>query len=110
METSQEKNVIRVDNYTRVCLTVIAGLLTVLIIGLWADISPRARQAEAAEQFLNTAAQRRDIVAAVEKTNAKMDQLLGLFRSGQAKVTIAQQKSSKTTGAAENVSSKTKKP
>ena len=110
METSQKKTVIRVDNYTRVCLTVIAGLLTVLIIGLWADTSPRAEQAGAAEKFLDTSAQRQEIVKAVEKTNARMDQLLGLFRSGQAKVTRVQQKPSKTRGVAGDVSSKPKKP
>ena len=37
---------VRVDWYTRVCLTVIAVLLTVVIIGLWTDgvqLAPTAR-------------------------------------------------------------------
>ena len=44
-DASQETNV-QVDNYTRFCLTAIAILMTVLIIGLWAEMPGPASRAE----------------------------------------------------------------
>ena len=79
---------IRVDAYTRLCLTVIAVLLTVLIVGLWADRPPLAEQAWAKGPFLESGSQIQlvQMVKAQDKTIAKLNELVGLFRSGQAKV------------------------
>ncbi|MBS3735091.1 MAG: hypothetical protein KGY99_09225 [Phycisphaerae bacterium] len=80
----------KVDTYTRTCLTIIAVLLTVLIVGLWADGVPAARPAgAAAEGFGNAAKQRKAMIEAQQKTNAKLDALMGLLRSGEVKVRLA---------------------
>ena len=79
-----------VDGYTRVCLTVIAVLLTVLIIGLWADRADQTQRARAAEMFLDTSAQRALTVQAQEKTNQKLGQLLLLLESGKVKVQLVE--------------------
>lgn len=79
---------VRVDGYTRVMLTAIAVLLTLMVVGLWADGGPRARPAEAAKPFANTAEQREAITNSLGQTNAKLDELIALMRSGDAKVRI----------------------
>ncbi|MFW6133269.1 MAG: hypothetical protein ACOC8F_05175 [Planctomycetota bacterium] len=80
---------IQVDTYTRVCLTVIAVLLTVLIVGLWADGTPDARPARAAESFANATEQRKAIIDAQEATTAKLGELIALLRSGKVEVRLA---------------------
>ena len=81
---------VTVDGYTRVCLTVIAVLLAVLIVGLWAeDVSPASdARAAPAKTFLDSSAQRKAMLKAQEQTNAKLDELTALFRSGDAKVQL----------------------
>jgi len=76
---------VRVDGYTRVCLTAIAVLLTAIVIGLWTEI-PDPSGAGAAEPFLNTGAQRADIKKVQEETNNKLDKLITLLKSGEVKV------------------------
>lgn len=91
---------VRVDAYTRVCLTVIAVLLTVLIIGLWADHTPSADQARAAKPFLDnsTQAEIMQMVRAQDRTTAKVAELIALLQSGQ--LTVKVDDSAKTPGAA----------
>lgn len=92
MRAIERKNTtVTVDGYTRVCLTVIAVLLTVLIVGLWAeDVSPASdAHAAQAKAFLDSSAQRKAMLKAQEQTNAKLDELTALFRSGDAKVQLA---------------------
>lgn len=79
---------IRVDGYTRVCLTVIAVLLVVLIVGLWAERISPARDARAAEILWDAGAQRKAVLKAQRETNDKLDELIGLFRDGNAKVRL----------------------
>jgi len=90
----------RVDGYTRVCLTAISVLLTVLVIGLWADLAGPAGRAQAAKKYADEDARRamtegrwgtssapqQAIVTAQRKTNAKLDELMKLLRSGQVRV------------------------
>ena len=89
---------VRVDGYTRACLTVIAVLLTVLIVGLWADYTPSADQARAAvglatpgKPFVDnsTKAEIQQVVRAQERTTAKIGELITLLSSGQVKVQVA---------------------
>ena len=47
MDRHNENVRIRVDNYTRLCLTAIAALLTLTVIGLWSDHGPAGPSAEA---------------------------------------------------------------
>ena len=89
---------VRVDWYTRTCLTVIAVLLTVLIVGLWADYTPSVDQAGAAlrregppKPFVNnsTQAEIMQVVRAQDRATAKIGELIALLRSGQVKVQVA---------------------
>jgi hypothetical protein len=79
-----------IDGYTRLCLTAIAVLLTVMVIGLWAH-TPGPSEATAAEmpRGFDAAGQRRSILEAQQETNKKLGELIELLRSGQAKVQVA---------------------
>ncbi len=87
----KSKNIqIKVDWYTRVCLTVIAVLLTVLIVGLWSD-QPMAPTARAADQpFGDASADRQAIAKGMEQVNAKVDELIGVLKSGDVKVQVTE--------------------
>ncbi len=81
---------VRMDNYTRICLTVIAGLLVVLIAGLWAEHTPTTDFAEAARPTEDKPAASREarILKAQEETAAKVAELVKLLKSGEAQVKI----------------------
>ncbi len=113
---TEVKTVIRVDAYTRVCLTVIAVLLSVLIVGLWAETVPGqsrafARNNNPPKLFIDSAGQRKAAIAAQEKTTRKLEELISLFTTGQAKVQITDKASStrSPTGARSNVHLKMQK-
>ena len=91
MNENKEKMKVQMDGYTRGCLTIIAVLLTVLIIGLWANHTPLAGHATAKGPFLDnsTQAQLVDLVKAQNKTTAKLDQMLQLLSSGRLRVRIS---------------------
>ena len=94
------KNIeIKVDWYTRTCLTVIAGLLTLVVMGLWTDAAPGPKEAVAQKSaptgFQDPSKQRQSQVKEMQKTNVKLDELVDLFRSGKAKVVVVEAKSSK---------------
>ncbi|MHC4982558.1 MAG: hypothetical protein ACYTF6_05245 [Planctomycetota bacterium] len=82
----------KVDGYTRFCLTAISVLLTVLIIALWAEGVPSADEARAEDPrlFGDSAAQREELTSLQQQTIAKLDELIALLRSGEAKVQLAQ--------------------
>jgi len=85
----QEKTLrVKVDNLTRVCLACCTALLAVLIVGIW--IERPVTQANAGDLFLNTAEQRDEIIAAQDRTTAKLDELMELLRSGDVKVQVDQ--------------------
>ncbi len=110
--TKNEKTTVRVDTYTRVCLTAITVLLTLLVIGLWSDMGSLSESAHAASKSSNRKAQkagfrdaeaRRAILsegrwgtssspnkfaAEQERTNTRLDELISLFRDGKARVRI----------------------
>ena len=96
----QRKIEVRVDVYTRVCLTAIAVLLTVVVVGLWSQAAPWPAPAAAGEKAADgsfgdmgtrVAAQ----LDATNKTNAKLDEIIRLLTSGQIKVQIAKEKEEK---------------
>jgi hypothetical protein len=80
---------IKVDGYTRTCLTVLCVLLAVLIVGLWSEM-PMAPALKAAEDvtFGNSAAQRKAVETAQDQIIGKMDELIKLLKSGDVKVQI----------------------
>ena len=93
MRDNGEKLPVRTDAYVRVCLTAIAVLLAVLVVGLWGDHAPPAVAAPAARgPFLDSSTQTQlvELVRAQEKTTAKLDELLRLFKSGRVKVQLAE--------------------
>lgn len=99
MSTEKEALHVRVDTYTRVCLGVIAVLLAVLIVGLWAERDPAAGPVHAQVRakglapkgpFLDTSTQTQlvQIVKEQRKTTEKVAELISLFRSGQVQVKV----------------------
>ena len=80
---------VRLDGYSRFCLTAIAVLLTLLVIGLWAENVGQTHQAVAAEKFLDTSAQRQALLDAQKQTNVKLDELIRVLKSGEVKVRLA---------------------
>lgn len=87
---------VRVDTYTRVCLTVIAVLLTVLIAGLWAEGVPTGQEAsarpaaggEAKKPYWDSAGQRDALIKEMQKVSGKLDELKAVLKSGEVKVTV----------------------
>lgn len=92
MRAKNESLEARVDGYTRLCLTAIAVLLTVLVIGLWADGPWSPDPAAGAKAFVSAGQQRKAILDAQQATNRKLDTLIGLFREGKAQVKLAEGK------------------
>lgn len=95
MERKDEKMVVQLDAYTRVCLTVIAVLLTVVIIGLWADGVPQADRAAGKviteeRRPPGPGAQRAEIVAAQKQTTAKLAELIAVMKSGDVRVRVTE--------------------
>ncbi|MCD6304487.1 MAG: hypothetical protein J7M21_05950 [Planctomycetes bacterium] len=80
---------IRVDGYTRACLGIIAVLLTVLILALWADGVDVARAARAAGGIPDSGQQRQMILAELKKNTAAVEKLARLFETGAAKVQVS---------------------
>ena len=108
MERRRETVRMQVDAYTRLCLTAIAVLLTLTVIGLWSDRGPgtpaaqartyspndkdapdRAKEDTPAEKTRATEVSpfvgvREEIV----KTNEKLQEVLTILRSGEVKVQV----------------------
>lgn len=107
MAKEQKTVRVRVDGYTRVCLTVIAVLLTVLIVGLWADYTPSPERAQAAKPFVETSTQVQivQMIRAQDRTTAKIAELIALLKSGQVKVQLDE----KDKGGADGPTKKAKK-
>jgi len=86
-----------VDGYTRFCLTAIVVLLTVLIIGLWADGPSVTDEASAARKKKEPIpmvraiekAQRNQAAEEIKMTNRKLDRIIQLMESGKLTVVVA---------------------
>ena len=100
MDNNRRSMRIRVDTYTRVCLTAIAVLLTVLIIGLWADHAPLADSARAEGPFLASGAQAQlvELLKAQQQTRSGVSELVSLLKTGQAKVQLIKPQATDTRG------------
>ena len=97
----QKRATVVVDGYTRCCLTAIVVLLTVLIIGLWANGPDLAQSGLAAPRFRADAtkkvpmvsataqAQRDKIVSAIEITNQKLETLTSFLKGGKLEVVVS---------------------
>ncbi len=95
-----EITTVHIDGYTRFCLSAIVVLLTVLIIGLWAngpasDVSDASAAAKAPKSssstlnLLDARAQRVGTLKAAQKTNKQLDKIIALLKSGEIRVSIA---------------------
>jgi len=103
----QDKNYthVQVDWYTRLCLTAIAVLLTLLVIGLWSesfsltdqaaakDAKYRDDKAKAAlyEGRWGTSSAPGKLAAVQKDTNQRLEELVTLFKTGKAKVFVVNQ-------------------
>ena len=101
MNLTQEKTggfTVRIDGYTRFCLSAIVVLLAVLIIGLWAEgpISPvpDAAGADVSKTpsgiLPNAGAQRLAMIKAIGATNDKLDKIINLLKSGNIRVCLVE--------------------
>ena len=115
MMSDTKDTTLRVDGYTRVCLTAITMLLGMLVIGLWADFSPFNSRAQASEKSAaearakkagfrdhqaakavltegrwGTSSSPNKLAAEQQRTNDKLDELIRLFRSGKARVQVVE--------------------
>jgi hypothetical protein len=87
---------LRVDAYTQFCLTALVVLMSVLIVGLWAEGVPSAAPAGAVgpsdrpvERYQpRSAIDISELVAVQERTIAKLDEIKKLLESGQVKVQV----------------------
>ena len=91
---------VHIDGYTRFCLSAIVVLLTILIVGLWAngpasdvsDASAAAKESKSGRSTLNlidARAQRVGTLKAAQKTNKQLDKIIALLKSGEIRVSIA---------------------
>ena len=96
MAEKDNNTVIRIDAYTRVCLTTIAVLLSVLIAGLWAEgVSGPAEamgqdNSQPKKLFIDSASQRKALIEAQNRTTERLEELVTLFTTGKAKVQITE--------------------
>ncbi len=104
MNLTQEKKVgctVRIDGYTRFCLSAIMVLLAVLIIGLWAEgpisgvpdaAGAGAREASSGRHtiLLDARAQRVAMLKAAQETNKKLDKIVDLLKSGNIRVSLVE--------------------
>ncbi len=93
MNASSQRTIVHLDGYTRVCLTAITVLLTLLVIGLWAGPLPGSSPAGAADAkgIYGPTVQRTKQLQAAQETNQKLDRLMTLLTSGQVKVVIVEE-------------------
>ena len=108
MANNQRRVSVQVDAYTRVCLTVLAALMTILIVAIWADGVNISNSAAARDVFVDSSAQRNAMVAEVKKTNQKLDELISLLKSGGVKVQVLSQDAKKAGGSGDGASTRKK--
>lgn len=115
MQRTKRNVRIVVDGYTRVCLTAIAVLLTVAILGLWSDgmhfaATARANGDENKMPFGDAPGDRKAMIDAQEKIVAKLDELIKVLKSGDVKVqTMSADDAPKSTGGGSEPASKNNK-
>lgn len=100
MKDTPERITVSIDGYTRFCLTAIAVLLAVLIVGLWASApvsdagsaaAARAPDVKAEQAIIpNAAAQRLAILKAAQETNKKLDKIVAVLKSGEVRVALVE--------------------
>ncbi len=98
MNERTEGRTVRIDGYTRFCLSAIVVLLAILIVGLWAEgpISPipdaaGANVSKTPSGILpNAGAQRMDMIKAIGVTNDKLDKIISLLKSGNIRVSLVE--------------------
>lgn len=82
------------DNYTRVVLTVIAVLLTLIAVPLWTESADMTSPANAAvRQGIPDAGQQlNDLIVQVEATNATLDEIVRILKNETIKVEVIDKK------------------
>ena len=77
-----------VDTYTRVVLTIVAVMLTVVAAGLWLEMPDTVSRAEA--QLPDAGMQRLLMVEELGKVRVEVANLAKLLRSGEAKFQVVE--------------------
>ncbi len=104
MKQTQGRITISIDGYTRVCLTAIAVLMTILIIGLWASgpepmsgeqAVAAARRVKPDKTLLDARAQRMELLKEARETNKKLDKIVAVLKGGEMRVVLAESKTKK---------------
>jgi len=80
--------IVTVDKYTRVVLTVIAALLTVVAVGMWIDAPSAVPAAQAA--IPDSGAQLQQILDTNKAIKSSLGEFGAVLRSGQVKVQIVE--------------------
>ncbi len=80
---------VSVDNYTRVLMTVIAVLLTVIAFGMWIE-SPMVIPTARAGGIPDSGQQFNVLIQKIDQASKKSDELKKLLTSGKVKVQIVQ--------------------
>jgi hypothetical protein len=96
MKSNKRRVALTVDGYTRFCLTAIVVLMTVMVIGLWAEGVPSVGKAGAAapapvERYQpRSAVEIGQMVDLQKQTNDKLDEIKKLLESGNVKVQVVE--------------------
>ncbi len=98
MQKKTSRYTVRIDGYTRFCLSAIVVLLAVLIVGLWAEgpVSSVPDAAGAAKvlpsrstlNLLDARSQRAAMLSAAQETNRKLGKIIDLLKSGDIRVSV----------------------
>ncbi len=97
---------VHVDLYTKVCLTAIAFLMTLLVLGLWTGGPIQAQRAQAGPAgdplvvgdsaqtggIPDTGAQRYAMINGIKDTNTRLDKIVSLLESGKVRVITVDEK------------------
>ena len=87
---------VKVDGYTRAVLTIIAVLLTFVVIGLWFETPSSVPVAQA--KIPDSGQQLYDLMEKMESVRAATDRVAGVLTSGKAKVQVVDPPSKKVVG------------
>ena len=87
---------VKVDGYTRAVLTIIAVLLTFVVIGLWFETPSTVPVAQA--KIPDSGQQLYDLITKMDNVRVATDRVADVLTSGKAKVQVVQASSTKAAG------------
>ncbi len=85
----------KVSHLAMIAATVLAAAV---ILGQLTNVHIQAKDSSKKEFVLDSSGQRNAIIEAQKKTNAKLDEIISLLKSGQVKVQVVEKKSTAAGG------------